>query len=97
MLMSRCNAVFGRGHGITPHTLRPALAIRTDQEVAALGDIPAMLGHMSTRIRPQMWPKMWAHLRSQMRWHTYLTKTSGRGDAPASRLAGQYSGIVPPG
>ena len=53
MLTRRCNAVFGRGNGITPHTLRHALATRADQEGAALGDISAMLGHKSTRITPQ--------------------------------------------
>ena len=54
MLTRRCNAVFGRGHGITPHTLRHALATRADQEGAAVGDISAMLGHRSTRITPQL-------------------------------------------
>ena len=58
MLTRRCNPVFGRGHGITPHTLRHALATRADQEGAALGDISAMLGHKSTRIRPQMHPHL---------------------------------------
>ena len=76
MLTRRCNAVFGRGHGITPHTLRHALATRADHDGAALGDISAMLGHKSTRIT-----------------HTYLTKTSGRGDALARKLAGRYADI----
>ncbi len=63
MLTRRCNAVFGRGHGITPHTLRHALATRADQEGAALGDISAMLGHKSTRITPQLRAQMHPHLR----------------------------------
>jgi integrase len=74
MLTRRCNAVFGRGHGITQHTLRHALATRADREGAPLGDISAMLGHKSTRIT-----------------HTYLMKTSGRGDALARKLATRYA------
>ena len=77
MLTRRCNAVFGRGHGITPHTLEHALATRADQEGAALGDISAMLGHKSTRIT-----------------HTYLTKTSDPGDAPAGNLAMRYPEVM---
>jgi integrase len=50
MLTRRCNRVFGKGHGITPHTLRHALATRADHDGAALGDISAMLGHKSTKI-----------------------------------------------
>ena len=59
LLTRRCNAVFGRGHGITPHTLRHALATRADQEGAALGEISAILRHKSRRIT--------SHLRSQLR------------------------------
>lgn len=50
MITRRCNRVFGPGHGITPHTLRHALATRADGEGAALTEISDMMGHRSTRI-----------------------------------------------
>jgi site-specific recombinase XerD len=77
MLARRCRRVFGKGHKVTPHTLRHLAATRAEQSGAVLTDVAALLGHKSTRIT-----------------HTYLTKTSRRGDALARKLSARYEDLA---
>jgi integrase/recombinase XerD len=50
MVNRRCNQVFGKGHGITPHTMRHALATREINAGSPVTDVSDLLGHKSTRI-----------------------------------------------
>jgi len=50
MIRSRCNAVFGRGHGISPHSLRHTAATMADAAGVSIGGISDLLGHASPGI-----------------------------------------------
>jgi site-specific recombinase XerD len=45
VVRSRCNAVFGRGHGITPHSLRHTAAARASKDGATVAGVSRLLTH----------------------------------------------------
>lgn len=50
MVLTRCNGVFGKGHGITVHSLRHSAAMNASESGATFQEVKALLDHKSARV-----------------------------------------------
>lgn len=50
MVKRRCDAVFGKGHGITPHALRHTAAVQVIKDGGSVLEVSGLLEHQSVRV-----------------------------------------------
>lgn len=75
IVQRRCDAVFGKGHGITPHSLRHTAAMNAQRLNSSIADISSLLRHKNLRVT--------------MIYLSHVDKSAG--DEVSKRLADRYA------